>query len=206
MSDVRHMLAFLESELATLTLTRGKNSGETIDLERKLCLACCKQGAALMEEGDWNAALSLLRRAETLSERYDDLQTEVYESISLYYGATGKHLRALAYLDKLSHLPSSSPLAKAKLHLNYCAVLSQLNKYDQAQTHALKAVFLLQDLVLFDSLREGKVGEMEMETMAAAYFNLAVVQEHLQDVSFYSVLRSQKVAQMRLRLRNSSPP
>lgn len=183
-SKVQQVLEFLELELETASMTLGKKAPETIDLERKLCLACCKQGAALMEEGDWTTSLSLLRRAEALSVRYTDLQLEVFETLSLYYAGTGKHLRALGYMDKLSELTPESPLSRAKLRLNYCAILSQLSKHDQAQTHALKAVFLLQDLVIQQSLRGLDLAETELETLATAYYNLAVEQEYLHEVDF----------------------
>jgi tetratricopeptide (TPR) repeat protein len=137
-----------------------------------------------MDEGDWASSLSILRRAEALSVRYTDLQLEVFETLSLYYAGTGKHLRALAYLDKLTELTPENPLSRAKLHLNYCAILSQLSRHAQAQTHALKAVFLLQDSVILQSLRGLDPAEMELETLATAYYNLAVEQEHLHEVRF----------------------
>jgi len=193
-SRVQQALEFLELELETASMTLGKKSPETIDLERKLCLACCKQGAALMDEGDWVSSLNILRRAEALSVRYADLQLEVFETLALYYGGTGKHLRALSYLDRLWLLTPESPLGRAKLHLNYCAILSQLSKHDQAHTHALKAVFLLQDLVILQSLRGLDLAETELETLASAYYNLAVEQEYLHEVCLYIVPRSEEMA------------
>jgi hypothetical protein len=83
----------------------------------------------------------------------------------------------------------------ADTHLNLCAVLSQLDKHEDAQQHAMLSIILLQDEFLQIALqklkkenREGQdkdedqISDERLAVLAIAYHNLGVEFEHLKRV------------------------
>jgi hypothetical protein len=75
----------------------------------------------------------------------------------------------------------------ADTHLNLCAVLSQLDKHEDAQQHAMLSIILLQDEFLQIALQKFKKDEKEdrgkeehqisderLAVLAIAYHNLGV--------------------------------
>ena len=179
---VKKYLETLETQYQSQLSSLGNKAPETQETAQTLFALCCHEGMKLLEKGDQSISLGLLKRAETLAVK-EEMQIEVWKSLACYYGGAGKHFRALIYLDKAHDLERKQPSSPsiAKTHLNYCAILSQLNRHDKALTHALKAVMIMQDELLTSSLRNQSLVESNTEELAVAYYNLAVEFEHQKD-------------------------
>merc|ERR1711893_416550 len=83
--------------------------------------------------------------------------------------------------DVTSGLRVSNP---CEIHLNICAILSQLNKHDLALHHAMKALILIQDELLSlpdTQTNNGEPGphESRQTVMIIALHNIAVEYEYL---------------------------
>jgi hypothetical protein len=85
-------------------------------------------------------------------------------------------------------MPASNP---CDIHLNICAILSQMGKHELALQHAMKALILIQDELINkldymgSSMSESqhedgkKKPEDRMIVLCIAYHNIAVEQEFL---------------------------
>lgn len=69
-----------------------------------------------------------------------------------------------------------------EIHLNICAILSQLNKHELALHHAMKALILIQDELLELSESSPPTGVMESRqtVMIISLHNIAVEYEYMQ--------------------------
>lgn len=190
---IKSSLESLESALKSLQESTPQDPEEIQETEGRICTLCTTEAMNLLEKGEFTTSLSLLKRAESLSTvaRVETL-LEVLQLLSCYYGRLGKPIRALSYLDRAHEIEQSLPyyLSRGKTHLNYCAVLSQMNRHDDALQHALKAVMTLQDEVLCAAMRGQSISGARMEEMAVAYYNLAVEHEFKSEVSIHPVRRS----------------
>lgn len=67
--------------------------------------------------------------------------------MACYYRRTGKIRTALSYLIQALELELKldSPKTLADTHLNLCAVLSQLDRHEDALQHSMLSIILLQD-------------------------------------------------------------
>jgi tetratricopeptide (TPR) repeat protein len=74
-------------------------------------------------------------------------KSTTYNNLACYYRRTGKLRTALSYLIQALELElrMEQPTTLADTHLNLCAVLSQLDKHEDAQQHAMLSIILLQD-------------------------------------------------------------
>lgn len=112
-----------------------------------------------------------------------------YNNFACLFRKTNKLRNALQYLEAAlileyktlndegtvsENLIISNP---CEIHLNICAILSQLGKHDQALSHAMKALILIQDELL--ELPEVEQQESRQTVMIIALHNIAVEYEYL---------------------------
>jgi len=84
-------------------------------------------------------------------------------------------------------LKLDSPKTLADTHLNLCAVLSQLDRHEDALQHSMLSIILLQDEFLTSLLpkvksmdnEEDLINDERLAVLAIAYHNLGVEFEHL---------------------------
>ena len=94
---------------------------------------------------NFNVALELLRKAETLTEEGDKYRAVTYNNFACIFRRTKKLRSALNYLEKALeieynylHYSDSSVddclqvLNPTDIHLNICAILSQMGKHELA--------------------------------------------------------------------------
>ena len=103
-----------------------------------------------------------MKKAELFSEQNERLRAVTYNNYACLFRKTNQLRNALNYLEmglELEYrcingavdltvsesLQLSNP---AEIHLNICAILSQLDKHELALHHAMKALILIQDEVL----------------------------------------------------------
>ena len=107
---------------------------------------------------NFNVALELLRKAEMLTEEGGKYRAVTYNNFACIFRRTKKLRSALSYLEKaleieynfLHHSDESvddclQELNPTDIHLNICAILSQMNRHELALQHAMKALILIQD-------------------------------------------------------------
>lgn len=148
---------------------------------------------------NFNVSLELLRKAESLTEDGDRFRAVTYNNFACVFRRTKKLRSALSYLEKALEieynylhysdesvdecLQVSNP---CDIHLNICAILSQMGKHELALQHAMKALILIQDELInkLDMLPElSKKPEDRLIVLCIAYHNIAVEQEFLKQVN-----------------------
>lgn len=141
-------------------------------------------------------SLELLRKAESLTEEGDRFRAVTYNNFACVFRRTKKLRSALSYLEKALEieytylhysdesvdecLQVSNP---CDIHLNICAILSQMGKHELALQHAMKALILIQDeLINKLDAQADKKPEDRLIVLCIAYHNIAVEQEFLKQV------------------------
>lgn len=111
-----------------------------------------------LQSGDFRLAQDLLKKAELFSENNERLRAVTYNNYACLFRKTNQLRNALSYLEMALELEYrcingaldeqsvseclivSNP---AEIHLNICAILSQLGKHELALHHAMKALILI---------------------------------------------------------------
>lgn len=137
----------------------------------------------------------LLKKAEVFAEGNARMKAITFNNLACLFRKTNKLRNALNYLemalaleyscltdsdeDVTECLKISNP---CEIHLNICAILSQLGKHEQALHHAMKALVLIQD-ELIGQAETSLAGQPSLESrqtvMIIALHNIAVEYEYL---------------------------
>jgi tetratricopeptide (TPR) repeat protein len=162
-----------------------------------------------LKKDDVKSALDLLKKSEILCQNNELGKAMTYNNMACYYRRVGKLRTALKFLEQALSIEGrlNKIDTQADTHLNICAVLSQLNKHELALNHAMSAVILLQEDLLFKAVNGEKKEDTEEKpksgkgkdpnkdrtsVLAIAYHNMGVEQEFLR--SYHAAILSYKKA------------
>lgn len=170
-----------------------KSSNEAAIICNILSMSFLQKGKhqILNELENFNVSLELLRKAESLTEEGDRFRAVTYNNFACVFRRTKKLRSALSYLEKALEieytylhyadesvdecLQVSNP---CDIHLNICAILSQMGKHELALQHAMKALILIQDELInkLDAMQSQaeKKPEDRLIVLCIAYHNIAV--------------------------------
>jgi hypothetical protein len=111
---------------------------------------------AHLQKEDFKLCNDLLKKAELFSEGNPRIKAMTYNNFACLFRKTNKLRNALSYLEMALETeytclnaqdePVSETLIisnPSEIHLNICAILSQLNKHEMALHHAMKALVLI---------------------------------------------------------------
>ena len=135
-----------------------------------------------------------MRKAETLTDEGDKYRAVTYNNFACIFRRTKKLRSALSYLEKALeieynylHYSADSVdnclqvLNPTDIHLNICAILSQMGKHELALQHAMKALILIQDELITKIMAQEEEGNQEIKkiddrltVLCIAYHNIAV--------------------------------
>jgi tetratricopeptide (TPR) repeat protein len=98
-----------------------------------------------LQKDRFPACLEFLKKAQILASGSKFHKALTYNNLACHYRRVGKLKQALKYLQLALVLQVKLKNAKtlADTHLNVCAVLSQLNRHEEALEHVLISVVLL---------------------------------------------------------------
>lgn len=114
---------------------------------------------AHLQKEDYKLCQDLLKKAELFTENNERLRAITFNNYACLFRKTNKLRNALSYLEQAldleytclntsetqsvdDSLKISNP---CEIHLNICAILSQMGKHELALHHAMKALLLIQD-------------------------------------------------------------
>ena len=135
-----------------------------------------------LQKERFDMSLDQLRKAELVARTSLQFKSTTYNNLACYYRRTGKIRTALTYLIQALELELKidQPKTLADTHLNLCAVLSQLDRHEDALQHVMLSIILLQDEFLQATLPKMKeessaeVSDERLAVLAIAYHNLGV--------------------------------
>ena len=179
-----------------------KSSQESAIICNILSMSFLQKGKFLFSKfhfvENFNVALELLRKAETLTEDGDKYRAVTYNNFACIFRRTKKLRSALSYLEKALEIEYNylhysdesvddclQVLNPTDIHLNICAILSQMGKHELALQHAMKALILIQDELVTKIMSQEALGqeikkpEDRLTVLCIAYHNIAVEQEFL---------------------------
>ena len=185
----------------------GPLSLEQENICKEIAIICNILAMAHLHTDDFKMSQELLKKAELYTENGNArIRAITYNNLACLYRKTKKLRNALSYLEKaleieykcLNYPPEeterdmrveesliiSNP---CEIHLNICAILSQMDKHDLALHHAMKALILIQDELAerIDLLGDTPITNANHQTldrcnvMICALHNIAVEHEFL---------------------------
>eukprot|EP00283_Hemiselmis_rufescens_P017016 CAMPEP_0173438714 /NCGR_PEP_ID=MMETSP1357-20121228/20563_1 /TAXON_ID=77926 /ORGANISM="Hemiselmis rufescens, Strain PCC563" /LENGTH=273 /DNA_ID=CAMNT_0014404025 /DNA_START=232 /DNA_END=1049 /DNA_ORIENTATION=- len=187
----REAIALFEKALELRIGLHGPDSNSV----RRACDELCDvlNGEALkhLQRDEHDQALELLRKAEILSGPNDLVTAVTYNNLACYYRRKGKLRTALSFLEKALRIEKRAEVVvnPAGTRLNLCAVMSQLERHQEALEHAQAAVILLQEELVQHQMARGEGGGEDEEVtpemvnklavLAICYHNMGVEEEYL---------------------------
>lgn len=117
---------------------------------------------AHLQKEDFKLCHELLKKAELFTDMNPRLRAITFNNYACLFRKTNKLRNALQYLEQAldleytcinqestlrveESLKVSNP---CEIHLNICAILSQMDKHELALHHAMKALILIQDEIV----------------------------------------------------------
>lgn len=211
-------LKYLEAidTLEELLVLKKEEYGTTGPEFTKTCRQLCEISNILsvfyLKKDATKQAYDILKKSEALWDNNELGKAMTYNNMAWYYRRVGKLRTALKFLEQALSIESrlNKIDTQADTHLNIWAVLSQLNKHALALNHAMSAVILLQEDLLFKAVNGDKKDDddddpIELKTknnkdpnkdrksvLAIAYHNMGVEQEFLR--SYHAAIMSYKKA------------
>jgi tetratricopeptide (TPR) repeat protein len=198
------VLESLEAMERGLILRRhyyGVDSEEVFQSSKEVAEMCNFLSMTYLQQGEFEIALELLKKAEILTTRHRMIRAVTYNNLGCYYRKRGKLQKALTFMDKALKIEGKhgaqsgavTRLKNADTHLNMCTILSELKRHDKAIYHAKVALKLLRgelfpkrpagepplDPATGDVLAPPAPSKDRIAVMGIAYHNLAVQQEYL---------------------------
>ena len=183
--DISEEIVALKKELY------GMDHPEFFKASEKLCEYLNLAAMLELQQEKFELSLEHLKKAELVARNSSQFKSTTYNNLACYYRRTGKIRTALAYLIQALELELKMDASKAlaDTHLNLCAVLSQLDRHEDALQHVMLSIILLQDEFLRVALPKAREEEGEdaisderLAVLAIAYHNLGVEFEHLKRV------------------------
>lgn len=113
----------------------------------KLCEYLNLAAMVELQKEKFDETIDHLRKAELVARNSLALKSTTYNNMACYYRRTGKVRTALSYLIQALdlELKIEQPKTLADTHINLCAVLSQLDRHEDALQHSMLSIILLQD-------------------------------------------------------------
>lgn len=186
----------------------------------EIAIACNVLSMAHLQKEDYRLSQELLKKAELFTEGNDRMRAITYNNFACLFRKTNKLRNAITYLelalgleyeclnsneeDVSVGLTVSNP---CEIHLNICAILSQLNKHELALHHAMKALILIQDELLQITMGPSAADNLESRqtVMVIALHNIAVEYEYLKQFQS-ALLTYQKARDFAVKLLGDSHP
>ena len=160
---------------------------------------------AHLQKEDYKLCQDLLKKAELFTENNERLRAITFNNYACLFRKTNKLRNALSYLEQALDLEytclntaETTPVDESlkisnpcEIHLNICAILSQMGKHELALHHAMKALLLIQDELISrtgedqqqqqEAQAEGTVvaNDDRFTVMVIALHNIAVEHEYL---------------------------
>lgn len=188
-----------------------EGSPEILKLQKEISIICNILSMGHLQQENFSTCAELLKKAESIALFDERMCAVTYNNFACLYRRTKKFRSALSYLEKALEIEygclnrteediSDSLIVStpADIHLNICAILSQMEKHDLALQHAMKALILLQDELVGrltgEETKEEKLkkGNERITVLCIAYHNIAVEQEFLKQ--YNPCLRSYRKA------------
>lgn len=172
----------------------GDKSESVMKSSQEAAIICNILSMSFLQKENFNVALELLRKAETLTDEGDKYRAVTYNNFACIFRRTKKLRSALSYLEKALeieynylHYSDDSVdnclqiLNPTDIHLNICAILSQMGKHELALQHSMKALILIQDELITKIMAQEEEGNTEIKkiddrltVLCIAYHNIAV--------------------------------
>jgi tetratricopeptide (TPR) repeat protein len=167
----------MEEVLSLKSSALGNEHPETVKVNDKLTELLNVTAMSLIQKGErMDTALEMLKKAEA-RVRSLPMKAVTLNNLGCYYRKTGKLRASMGFLiEALATELKTESKSIADTHLNMCAVLSELNKHEDAIKHAMLAIIFLQDEFLKVALPAAapEITEERLAVLAIAYHNLGV--------------------------------
>lgn len=134
----------------------GDRDEGTLRTAGEAAIVCNILSMSFLQKENYAIALELLKKAEAFTDEGDRYRAVTYNNFACIFRRTKKLRSALSFLEKAleieyNYLHFSAQSVEdclqvsnpCDIHLNICAILSQMGKHELALQHAMKALILI---------------------------------------------------------------
>ncbi|CAD8179609.1 unnamed protein product [Paramecium pentaurelia] len=146
----------LETSIQKRTTMYGLDDLTMMRQNQILCKLLNHQGLIALQKQNYEQCIEYLRKAELATIYVPELKVQTFNNLACYYRKMGKTRTALQYLQQaLSiELQQKQSTSLPDIYLNLCAVLSQLERHEEAIQHIYLSIIMLQHELLISSLQK----------------------------------------------------
>ncbi|CAK88492.1 unnamed protein product (macronuclear) [Paramecium tetraurelia] len=121
-----------------------------------LCKLLNQQGLIALQKQNYEQCIEYLRKAEVATIYVPELKVQTFNNLACYYRKMGKTRTALQYLQQALaiELQQKQSTSLPDIYLNLCAVLSQLERHDEAIQHIYLSIIMLQHELLISTFQK----------------------------------------------------
>ncbi|CAD8095344.1 unnamed protein product [Paramecium sonneborni] len=201
----------LESSILKRSTIYGFDDLTMMKQNQLLCKLLNQQGLLALQKQNFEQCIEYLKKAEVATIYVPEFKVQTFNNLACYYRKMGKTRTALQYLQQALQIELQQKQSNSlpDIYLNLCAVLSQLERHDEAIQHIYLSIIMLQHELLISSFQkqdlkqdqeptlpsrqssvqfvntvksncnENKKIQERMSILVVAYHNLGVEMEHL---------------------------
>ncbi|CAD8088820.1 unnamed protein product [Paramecium primaurelia] len=146
----------LENSILKRTTMYGLNDVTMMKQNHILCKLLNQQGLIALQKQNYEQCIEYLRKAELATIYVPELKVQTFNNLACYYRKMGKTRTALQYLQQaLSiELQQKQSTSLPDIYLNLCAVLSQLERHEEAIQHIYLSIIMLQHELLISTFQK----------------------------------------------------
>ncbi|CAD8173630.1 unnamed protein product [Paramecium octaurelia] len=146
----------LETSIQKRTTIYGLDDLTMVRQNQILCKLLNQQGLIALQKQNYEQCIEYLRKAEVATIYVPELKVQTFNNLACYYRKMGKTRTALQYLQQALAIELQQKLSTSlpDIYLNLCAVLSQLERHDEAIQHIYLSIIMLQHELLISTFQK----------------------------------------------------
>ncbi|CAD8178076.1 unnamed protein product [Paramecium octaurelia] len=146
----------LENSILKRTTMYGLDDLTMMRQNQILCKLLNQQGLIALQKQNYEQCIEYLRKAELATIYVPELKVQTFNNLACYYRKMGKTRTALQYLQQALaiELQQKQSTSLPDIYLNLCAVLSQLERHEEAIQHIYLSIIMLQHELLISSFQK----------------------------------------------------
>ncbi|CAD8189661.1 unnamed protein product [Paramecium pentaurelia] len=162
--NVDRIIQQIETSIQQRVEKYGEDDQKKLTYDRILCKLLNQQALIALQVENFESSLKYLKKAELLTSSVPELKAQTFSNLACYYRKIGKTRIALSYLQQALaiELKNEKSTQIPELYLNLCAVLSSLERHEEATQHIYLSIIMLQHELLLQFLKQNQQIDIEL--------------------------------------------
>ncbi|KAM3147873.1 hypothetical protein pb186bvf_000201 [Paramecium bursaria] len=179
MSDIEanfeEQILIFEEQIQKRVSVYGYEDINVKKLYEQLCRLLNQYSIVSLQDNQLDKCYTLLKKAEIICNQVPEQKVQTYNHLACYFRKVGKTRTALKYLQQALQIELALNQSQnlPNTYLNLCAVLSQLDRHEDAIQHIYLSIIMLQHEILMKTLSILNIKEevRQFQDLSIKYIN-----------------------------------